>query len=97
MAETTITFRVDETLKKQFRKRVNQLDRDGSQVLRAFMRSFVADEPTDTMARDAWFRARVQEALDDPRAPIPSATVERRMASLRASVVRRRKPTARTR
>jgi len=96
MSETTITFRVDKTLKKQFSQRASQLDRNGAQVLRAFMRSFVADEQTDTMANDTWFRVRVQEALDDPRPPIPSATVERRMASLRASVVRR-KPNARTR
>jgi antitoxin component of RelBE/YafQ-DinJ toxin-antitoxin module len=96
MAETTITFRVDKTLKKQFRARVNQLDRDGSQVLRAFMRSFVADEPNDATAYDTWYRASVQEALDDPRKPIASATVEKRFASLRATALRR-KSTARAR
>ena len=29
---------------------------------------------------DAWFRARVQEALDDPRPGIPQAEVKRRWA-----------------
>ncbi|QMV17976.1 type II toxin-antitoxin system RelB/DinJ family antitoxin [Granulicella sp. 5B5] len=32
---------------------------------------------------DAWFRAKVQEALDDPRPGVPHAEVRRRMNILR--------------
>ena len=38
---------------------------------------------TDPAAHDAWFRARVQEALDDPRPPIPNDEVEARFARRR--------------
>lgn len=39
-------------------------------------------------AYDAWFRAKVQEALDDPRPPIPHDQV---MAEMRALIGNRRK------
>jgi DNA-damage-inducible protein J len=44
---------------------------------------------TDAAAHDAWFRAKVQEALDDPRPGIPHAEVEARMAKVRADALRR--------
>lgn len=34
---------------------------------------------------DAWFRAKVQEALDDPRPPIPHEEVKARIARRRAA------------
>jgi DNA-damage-inducible protein J len=43
----------------------------------------------DTQAHDAWFRAKVQEALDDPRAPIPHAEVADRFARRRATALRK--------
>ena len=40
---------------------------------------------TQTSAEyDAWFRAKVQEALDDPRPDIPSESVEAHFAKRRA-------------
>jgi hypothetical protein len=81
-ASQTITFRVDEQLKRAFVARVRERDRDISQVFRDFMRSFV-QEPSDTPTYDEWFRAQVHAAQDDTRRPISSTTVEQRFASLR--------------
>jgi DNA-damage-inducible protein J len=41
----------------------------------------------DEAAYDAWFRKRVQEALDDPRPPIPDAEVRAHFARRRAVAV----------
>lgn len=40
---------------------------------------------SDTASHDAWFRARVQEALDDLRPSIAHEDVERRFAARRAA------------
>ncbi len=40
--------------------------------------------PANSEAYDAWFRAKVQEALDDPRPPLSMEDVDRR-AALRQS------------
>jgi DNA-damage-inducible protein J len=39
---------------------------------------------------DAWFRAKVEEALRDPRPRIPHEEVEARMARRRAEIARRK-------
>ena len=38
---------------------------------------------------DAWFRAKVQEALDDPRPDIPNEQVEAHFAKRRAGALRK--------
>ena len=88
MSEATITFRVPADLKERFSEAARRHDRAGSQVLRDFMRSFV-DQPTDAPAYDAWFRAQVQDALDDPRRPVASKAVEQSFARRRAAVRRK--------
>ena len=40
-------------------------------------------------AHDAWFRAKVEEALQDPRPGIPRKKVEARFARRRASALRK--------
>jgi DNA-damage-inducible protein J len=42
-----------------------------------------------TAAHDAWFRASIQEALNDPRPHIPHAQVEARFTKRRASAARK--------
>jgi DNA-damage-inducible protein J len=42
---------------------------------------------TDAAAHDAWFRAKVQEALDDTRPAIPHAEVEARFRARRAGAL----------
>lgn len=44
---------------------------------------------TDPATHDAWFRARVREALDDPRPAIPHEDVEAHFAERRAKALRR--------
>jgi DNA-damage-inducible protein J len=46
---------------------------------------------SDDPEYDAWFRAKVQEALDDPRPPIPGEEVEREFAARRAALKARLK------
>jgi DNA-damage-inducible protein J len=41
---------------------------------------------SDKASHDAWFRAMVQEALDDPRPPIPHEKVKARFAQKRAAL-----------
>ncbi|HEX7800803.1 MAG TPA: type II toxin-antitoxin system RelB/DinJ family antitoxin [Asticcacaulis sp.] len=43
----------------------------------------------DPEAYDAWFRAKVQEALDDPRPPLSHEEVEAHFAARRAAALRK--------
>jgi len=43
--------------------------------------------PVHDAAYDAWFRAKVQEALDDPRPMIPHAEVMKRSSERRAELL----------
>jgi DNA-damage-inducible protein J len=43
----------------------------------------------DEAAYDAWFRRKVQEALDDPRPAIPDEEVEAEFAARRAATLRK--------
>jgi DNA-damage-inducible protein J len=43
--------------------------------------------PVNAEAYDAWFRAKVQEALDDPRPPIPHEEVKARWNVRRAELL----------
>jgi DNA-damage-inducible protein J len=43
---------------------------------------------SDSAAYDAWFRAKVREAIEDPRPPEPDERVERRFARRRKAALR---------
>ncbi|HWF01493.1 MAG TPA: type II toxin-antitoxin system RelB/DinJ family antitoxin [Caulobacteraceae bacterium] len=43
---------------------------------------------TDASAHDAWFRAKVQEALNDTRPDVPHAAVKATMAEVRDDALR---------
>jgi DNA-damage-inducible protein J len=45
----------------------------------------------DTSAHDAWFRAKVQEALNDPRPAIPQKRVEAYFTKRRAAASRKKR------
>jgi DNA-damage-inducible protein J len=47
------------------------------------------EQKSDPKAYDAWFRAKVQEALDDPRPGIPHEEVEAHFAKRRATSLAR--------
>jgi len=59
MSESTFTFRVDDTLKSAFSDAAKQQDRTAAQLLRDFMREYVAGNQQDA-AYDAWFRRKVE-------------------------------------
>jgi DNA-damage-inducible protein J len=46
---------------------------------------------TDSAAHDAWFRAKVQQALLDPRPAAPNDDVEAHFAKRRAAALRKRR------
>jgi DNA-damage-inducible protein J len=48
---------------------------------------------SNSEAHDAWFRAKVREALEDKRPDVDDATVEARFAERRASALRPTSPT----
>ncbi len=51
--------------------------------------SLPAGLTTDSLAHDAWFRAKIQEALDDSRHPIPHGEVEARFRARRKTALRK--------
>jgi predicted transcriptional regulator len=59
MPETTFTFRVEDSLKAAFADAASQKDRTAAQLLRDFMRNYVA-ETQDDAEYDAWFRRKVE-------------------------------------
>jgi predicted transcriptional regulator len=67
MAETTFTFRVDEDLKKQFAEIAKSKDRTAAQLMREFIRDSIARQQEEA-EYDAWYRAKVQQGLDDAAA-----------------------------
>ena len=89
---TTITFRTDPQLKRQFRERLG--GRDASDVFRDFMRAYI-EQPSEAQLYDDWFRGKVNEALNDPRKPVSSITVERHFAAKRAAVLAKKPARAR--
>jgi len=88
MSETTFTFRVDSELKERFSELAREHDRPGSQLLRDFMRSFVAQRAGGA-TYEPWFRQQVQSALDDSAPAIPSKTVEQHFAKRRTTARRK--------
>ena len=58
MNETTFTFRVDESLKSEFANAAKAHDRSGAQLLRDFMRSYVAQQD-ELKQYDAWLQKKV--------------------------------------
>ncbi|MDQ2924102.1 MAG: type II toxin-antitoxin system RelB/DinJ family antitoxin [Acidobacteriota bacterium] len=49
----------------------------------------VSIDREDNPEHDVWFRAKVHEALDDPRPPISREELDRRMAARRADALAR--------
>ena len=89
MSETTFTFRVDSELKERFSELAREHDRPGSQLLRDFMRSFVAQRSDGAASYESWFRQQVQSALNDSAPAVPSKTVEQHFAKRRMAARRK--------
>lgn len=67
MTEATFTFRVEESLKKEFSSFAKDMDRSGAQLLRDFMRDFVKQQQ-EAASYDAWYQKQVQIGLDEANA-----------------------------
>ncbi|MBS8271077.1 hypothetical protein DYI26_20520 [Halomonas litopenaei] len=86
MNDATFTFRVDEGLKAEFASAAKAHDRTGAQLLRDFMRNYVAQQQ-EAQDYDAWLISKVEQSRASAEAGnlIPAADVEARFAARRAS------------
>ena len=86
MSDATFTFRVDEGLKAEFASAAKAHDRTGTQLLRDFMRNYVAQQQ-GAQDYDAWLVSKVEQSRASAEAGnlIPAADVEARFAARRAS------------
>jgi len=72
--EAVFTVKLEPELRDAFAAEAEAADRPASQIVREFMREFVQRQ-REAREHDAWFRAEVQRALDDPRSSIPHDAV----------------------
>jgi len=86
MSDATFTFRVDEGLKTEFANAAKAHDRTGAQLLRDFMRSYVAQQE-EAQQYDAWLAKKVEQSRASAEAGnlIPASDVEARFAARRAA------------
>lgn len=89
MSDTTFTFRVNKALKAEFANAAKARDRSSAQLLRDFMRSYVAQQK-DAQQYDAWLEQKVERARASVAAgnSIPNSEVEAHFAARRAAVYR---------
>jgi hypothetical protein len=72
--EAVFTVKLEPELRDAFAAEAEAAHRPASQIVREFMREFVQRQ-REAREHDAWFRAEVQKALDDPRSSIPHDAV----------------------
>ena len=85
--DTMFTMKLEAELRDSFMEEAAAFDRPASQIVREFMRDFVAARRRER-EHDQWFRAEVEQALreaDDPSVHlIPHAEVTEKWRRLRA-------------
>ena len=79
--EESFNVRIPAALKAAFEAATLASHRPAAQVIGDFMRSFVEEQQHAEAGYDAWFRAAVQAALDDPDPGIPHDEVMAEMKS----------------
>lgn len=94
-ANALVQTRIDATVKDRATAVLEKMGLTVSDAVRILL-TRVANEgalpfgfATDPAAYDAWFREKVQEALDDPRPAIPHDQVEAHFAKRRAAARRK--------
>lgn len=92
-ANALVQARIDAALKARAAAVLDNMGLTVSDVVRILL-TRIANEgalpfdfATDPAAHEAWFRAKVREALDDPRPPVPHDTVETHFANRRAKAL----------
>ena len=94
-ANALVQTRIDADVKERATAVLDNIGLTVSDVMRIVL-TRVANEgalpagfTVDAAAHDAWFRARVQEVLDDPRPAVPHERVEAHFAKRRATARRK--------
>lgn len=94
MATTALVqTRIDPALKERAAKILDSMGLTVSDAVRILLTRIAKegalpfDFAVDPAAHDAWFRAKVQEALDDLRPAVPHEKVEARLAKRRAAAL----------
>jgi len=95
VANALVQTRIDADVKERATAVLDNIGLTVSDVMRIVL-TRVAKEGAlpaglivDAAAHDAWFRAKVQEALDDPRSAVPHEKVEVHFAKRRAAALRK--------
>jgi len=81
-SDAIVTVAVTDELKSSFESAAAAIDRSADDVLRDFMHAFVSRRSADDAEYDAWFRAQVQAAIDDPGPTVPHEEVMRETRAL---------------
>ncbi len=92
-ANALVQTRIDPDVKEKAAAVLEQLGMTVSDAVRILL-TRTANEgalpfplAANVAAHDAWFRSKVQQALDDPRAPVASEEVTARFARRRAAAL----------
>lgn len=95
VANALVQTRIDAEVKERATAVLDNIGLTVSDVMRIVL-TRVAKEgalpaglAVDPAAHDAWFRAKVQEALDDRRPAVPHEKVEEHFAKRRAAALRK--------
>jgi DNA-damage-inducible protein J len=96
-ATALVQTRIDPALKERATAVLDNMGLTVSDAVRILL-TRIANEgalpfalATDPAAHDAWFRAKVQQALEDPRPAVPHDDVEAHFAKRRKSALRKRR------
>ena len=94
-ANALVQTRIDPAVKERAAAVLGQMGMTVSDAVRILL-TRTANEgalpflpTTNASEHDAWFRAKVQEALEDPRPPIPHDEVSAYFAERRATALRK--------
>jgi DNA-damage-inducible protein J len=101
-ASALVQVRIDPALKQRAAEVLDNMGLSVSDAVRILLTRIAKegalpfDFAVDPVAHDAWFRAKVREALEDPRPAVPDEEVEahfakRRPAAAQPKLVRARK------
>jgi len=96
-ANALIQTRIDASIKEQASTVLDNMGLTVSDAVRILLTRIAkegalpAGLTTDPVAHDAWFKAKVQEALEDPRPTLSHDEVTRHFARKRAEVLKNAK------
>ena len=96
-ATALVQTRIDPALKERAAAVLDNMGLTVSDAVRILLTRIANDGAlpfpvaADPAAHDAWFRAKVQQALQDPRPAVPHDVVEAHFANRRATALRKRR------